>query len=75
MITRLALYATLGLTLAALGQTFDTVGFWLIITLVWASEQLARREGIEDGIVIAIDLPQDKIDELKRQLNRIKTGK
>lgn len=41
---RLALYTTLGLVLVALDQTYESAGFWCIVALFWASEQLTRRE-------------------------------
>ena len=44
MIQRLALYVTLGLVLNALGQQWDSAGFWMIVGLFWASEHMTRRE-------------------------------
>ncbi len=45
--TRIALYATLGYTLDALGQGFTTWGFWAVLGLFWASEHLTRVELLE----------------------------
>ena len=47
MLLRLSLYSTLGLVLAALGQTWDTSGFWCVVGLFWASEHLARIQLLE----------------------------
>lgn len=47
MLLRLTLYATLGLVLDAVGQGFDTWGFWAIVALFWASEHLTRVELVE----------------------------
>jgi hypothetical protein len=47
MWTRIALYATLGYALDALGHSWDTWGFWVILGLFWAVEHLARMEVIE----------------------------
>lgn len=49
MLQRLALYAALGLVLDALGQTVDSMGFWLVLALFWALDLLARREGFEQA--------------------------
>ena len=48
MITRIALYSTLGLVLNALGQQWDSWGFWATVALFWASEHLTRRELLEE---------------------------
>lgn len=71
MIQRIALYATLGLTLDFSGAGYDTLGFWCVVSLFWALEHITHREGLETGIVMAIELPQSKIDELRKQLDRI----
>ena len=47
MLQRLALYATLGYVLDALGQDFTTWGFWCVLALFIACEWLTRRELIE----------------------------
>ena len=47
MIERIALYITLGLTLHALGQAADTIGFWTVLVLFWALEIHTRYDLIE----------------------------
>jgi hypothetical protein len=47
MLQRIALYATLGYLLDALDVGFTHWGFWCVLGLMWASEQLTRRELIE----------------------------
>lgn len=47
MWTRIALYATLGYTLDALEQPWNTWGFWAILGLFWASEHMTRIETID----------------------------
>ena len=44
MIQRIALYATLGYLLDALGQGANTLGFWCVLGLFFASETLTRVE-------------------------------
>jgi hypothetical protein len=47
LVQRLALYSTLGWLLLAIGQTWDTWGFWCVLGLFWASEHVTRIEVIE----------------------------
>lgn len=41
---RLVLYAVLGLLLDAMGQSFNTWGFWCTLALFIANEHITRRE-------------------------------
>jgi hypothetical protein len=61
MWTRIALYATLGYTLDALGHDFTTWGFWAVLGLFWASETLTRME--------LIDQLNEALQELRRKNN------
>jgi hypothetical protein len=47
MIQRIALYMVLGLTLNTMAVLPDSVGFWSIVALFWASEHMTRTELIE----------------------------
>lgn len=47
MLLRIALYATLGYTLNAVGAAWDTWGFWCVAALFWAAEHLTRTELME----------------------------
>ena len=44
MLTRIALYSTLGTLLRALGHSWDTTEFWCVLALFWAGDQLTRIE-------------------------------
>ena len=48
MITRLALYAVLGLALDAMGHDVASWQFWCMVGLFWAAEHLARMETIAE---------------------------
>ena len=58
MIQRLALYATLGLLLTALGYTASTEVFWAMLGLMWCAEHLARTEGYDTAMAEANRLVQ-----------------
>jgi hypothetical protein len=47
MLQRIVLYATLGYLLDTLEVGFMHWGFWCVLGLFWASEQITRRELIE----------------------------
>jgi len=73
MITRIALYITLGLALSGLaGLTLSSIGFWAILALFAVADRLSYFVGVQDGAMMALELPQVKIDELKKQIDRIK---
>ena len=58
MIQRLALYATLGLLLTALGYTGSSEVFWSMLGLMWCAEHLARTEGYDSAMAEANRLVQ-----------------
>ena len=58
MIERLALYATLGLLLSAIGYTGSTEVFWAMLGLFWCAEHLARVDGYDSAIAEAERLVQ-----------------
>jgi hypothetical protein len=58
MIQRLALYATLGLLLSALGYTGYSEVFWCMLGLMWCAEHLARAEGYDLAVAEAERLVQ-----------------
>jgi hypothetical protein len=73
MITRLALYATMGVVLAALDLTVDSTGFWLIMAVFWAMGQLSHRQGFEDGIVMTAQLPIESIKKIQEEIREIES--
>lgn len=70
MLTRIALYSTLGFLMDALGQSAGDWGFWCVLALFICSDALSRKEGQDHGIWITITLPADKLTELKQQLDK-----
>jgi hypothetical protein len=68
--TRLVLWATLGLLLSAIGLHWDSAEYWSVVALFICSDSLARKEGQDHGIWITLMLPADKLAELKQQLDK-----
>lgn len=71
MMQRIALYATLGVLLDALGQSWDTAGFWCILGLFWAGDLMARREGYEQGMVFVATLPEAHLNKIRAEIERL----
>ena len=71
MLQRIALYATLGSLLAHLGHVWDTWAFWSVLALYWASEQISRREGYEQGMAFIATLPMDVITKIKQEIEQL----
>ena len=75
MIQRIALYATMGMLLNALGHAWDTWQFWSILAMFWASELLTRREQHEqsyvEGILMYIALDTQQQQELVQAIQQV----
>jgi hypothetical protein len=66
MITRIALFATLGCLLDALGLDYTSTAFWCVVALFIAQGYLAHTEGFEQ----ATDLAQDTWQAAKQLLEQ-----
>jgi hypothetical protein len=69
--TRLVLYATLGLLLDALGQDVSAWGFWCILGLFMCSDYLVRKDGYESGVAAGIAVYSSATEEQRTQLDKI----
>jgi len=69
--TRLVVYATLGLLLDALECRWDTWGFWCILALFMCSDYLARRDGYEQGLVHGMSAYINANEQQRQELDRI----
>jgi hypothetical protein len=68
---RLAVYATLGLLLDALGQNWESWGFWCMLALFVLSDHLARKDGYESGVAAGITVYSSATEEQRTQLDKI----
>jgi hypothetical protein len=69
--TRLVVWACLGVLTNTLGYAWDSAEFWCFIGLFWATDTLARNEGRQEGVAVVLDMPMLKIAERKAELERI----
>jgi len=65
---RAAIAATLGLALYAMGHNIDTWEFWSVIALLWTSNFLHYRDGVETGVSTAMEMWVDMTDEQRRDM-------
>ncbi len=74
MLTRIALYATLGVLLDALGFPATELGFWCILALFLCTDRLSRQEGEQWGTAMGvkhyIDLPEERQAEVRRMIKQ-----
>lgn len=69
------IYVALGLALGAGNVYWDNVLFWCVMALMVVNEILAKREGVADGVMIALDMSADQLNSLRRQLDELGEGK
>ena len=69
--TRLVLYATLGLLMSVLGLQWDTSEYWCMLALFICSDHLARRAGIEQGIVMGMSAYINANEQQRADLDKI----
>lgn len=77
IIQRIALYATMGMLLNALGHTWDSWGFWCVLVMFWGSDLIARMEQHQqsyvEGILMYIQLPVDQQQELVTAIKQVES--
>jgi len=69
--TRLVVYATLGLLLDALGCHWDTWGFWCTVGLFVVSDYLARNDGYESGVIAGMTAYIQANEQQRADLDKI----
>ena len=69
--TRLVLYATLGLLLDALELGYQTWGFWCMLGLFMCSDYLARAQGFEDGVIRGMSAYINANEQQRADLDKI----
>ena len=77
MLTRLALYATLGLLLDAvgLGWADNSTALLCVIALFICSDWVSRQEGLQQGVVQGAELYRHMTQQQRRDVDRILDGK
>jgi hypothetical protein len=65
---RIAIAATLGIALVAMGHNIDTWEFWCVIALLWTSNFIHYKDGVETGVSTAMEMWVDMTDEQRREM-------
>lgn len=68
---RLAVYATLGVLLDAMGSGWETWSFWCMLSLFVLSDYLARKDGMEQGMWLTANLSIEALQDIKRQIKEL----
>ena len=70
---RLAIATTLGLALVAMGHTIDTWEFWAVMAMLWTSNYLTYRDGVETGVSEAVEMWVDMTEEQRKEMIELVT--
>jgi len=65
---RLAIALTLGLALVAMGHNIDTWEFWCVLALLWTSNFIHYRDGVETGVSQAVEMWVDMTEEQRKDM-------
>jgi hypothetical protein len=65
---RLAIALTLGLALVTMGHNIDSWEFWSVLVLLWASNYLTYRDGVESGVATAVEMWVDMTEEQRKDM-------
>ena len=65
---RIAIALTLGLALVAMGHNIDGWEFWTVLAMLWASNFLAYRDGVETGVSEAVEMWVDMTEQQRTEM-------
>jgi hypothetical protein len=70
---RLAIALTLGLALVAMGHNIDSWEFWTVLAMLWTSNYLTYRDGVESGVATAVEMWVDMTEEQRKDMIEVVT--
>jgi len=70
---RVAIALTLGLALVTMGHSIDSWEFWAVLALLWTSNFLAYRDGVETGVSEAVEMWVDMTDAQRQDMIELVT--
>ena len=65
---RIAIATTLGLALVAMGHNIDTWEFWTVLVMLWVSNFLSYKDGVESGVSTAVEMWVDMTEEQRKDM-------
>jgi hypothetical protein len=68
LLQRLAIALTLGLALVAMGHSIDSWEFWCVLALLWVSNFLSYRDGVESGVSTAVEMWVDMTEQQRTEM-------
>ncbi len=69
--TRLVLYATLGMLCSALGHQWDSWEFWCLLGLFWAADRLSESAGKQQGYIEGIWAYMNMDDANRKRIEQL----
>lgn len=73
VLQRIAIATTLGLALVVMGHGIDTWEFWSIIAMLWVSNFIHYRDGVETGVSQAVEMWVDMTEQQRQDMIDIVT--
>ena len=65
---RIAIAVTLGLALYVMGHNIDRWEFWAVMAMLWTSNYLTYRDGVETGVSTAVEMWVDMTEEQRKDM-------
>jgi len=65
---RIAIALTLGLALVAMGHNIDSWEFWTVLVMLWVSNFLSYKDGVESGVSTAVEMWVDMTEEQRKDM-------
>jgi len=70
---RIAIATTLGLALVAMGHNIDSWEFGAGMAMLWTSNYLTYRDGVESGVATAVEMWVDMTEEQRKDMIELVT--
>ena len=74
LVTRVALYCSLGLVLSLVGFDFGDWIWWLCLALYVSVDMWSRHEGRLEGVAMILDMSPSRVDRIRAMMRRVEAG-
>ena len=74
LVTRLALYCSLGLVLSLVGFDLGDWNWWLCLLLYVALDHWSRHEGRLEGVAMILEMSPSRVDRIRAMMRRVEAG-
>lgn len=74
LVTRVALYCSLGLVLSLVGFDPGDWNWWLCLALYVSIDCWSRHEGRMEGVAMILDMSPSRVDRIRAMMKRVAQG-